>query len=318
MSGPKRARQVSAGRLYEWRQPGAAVTDVERYWSVTTIIDKSSSKQALVGWAGRTVAEYAVANIHRLKVMLEAVTAKKDEATGIVLVSDPGAVQGAIDWLKGCTYRMRDQKADAGTIIHAHAEAYMKKQPFPPAPEDVRGKLAAFQKYLVDWSPKYEAAEASVFNRTFRYAGTLDSIVQIPGIGRCLVDYKTGSGVYAEAGLQCAAYRNAEFIGRPDGREEKMPVIDATFVLHLRDDGYSLIPVRSDEPVWKSFRHAIEMFRWVEEIVPTVVGSELDPPLPPETPTKKPRRAPRKKKALEELGLPAKGGDASADPQPTA
>lgn len=309
MSAPKRARQVSAGRLYEWRAPGSPVADApERFWSVTTIIDKSSNKQGLINWAARTVAEYAVANIHRVRHMLEAVTVKKDDATGIALVSDPAAMMGAIDWLKGCTYRNREYKANLGSTIHAHTEAYMKRQPFPEPPTDAAGYITAFRQWLADWSPTFEMAEASVFSRTYRYAGTLDAIVRIPKVGRCVIDYKsTGSGVYPEAALQLAAYRNAEFIGRPDGREEKMPAIDATFVLWLKPDGYEFVPVDTTEPVFRSFRHAIEMFRWVEEIAQHVIGSPLDPPV-------EERKA---KKQSDGTGLPeAVIGD--GDTQPSA
>jgi len=238
-----------------------------------------------MGWGIKSVAEYAVANHHRVAKLLEAVKIERDDDKNIALVSDPGAFQAAIDFLKGSPYRERDRKGNLGTEVHATMEAYVKKQPWPTVSEDAAPYVEQFKKFLDEWAPEFEVAEASVYNRTLKYAGTLDAIAKInyslPGIGAStvLLDYKTtGSGVYPEAAQQLAAYRFAEFIGMPDGKEAPMPPVDGTAVVWLRPDGYDVVPVVADEKVFRAFRHTIEQFRWMEELSKDVIGIPLPTP----------------------------------------
>ena len=281
--GPRNSRQVSGRRVYEWRAPGATIgAEPERYFSVTTLLKSGVPSPALTAWGMRAVAEYAVANHRTLAAMLEAVRVRKT-ANGLAIVTDPDAVQAATDWLKGSPYRERDRKADIGTAVHAAIEAHILKAPWPEPTEDTAGHLAQFRQFLADFAPVFKLAEASVYNRAAKYAGTLDWIAEIPGRGLCLGDTKTsGSGVYPEAALQLAAYRFAEFIGLPDGTEAPMPVVDGAAVLWLPggDDpsGYALIPVVADEQVFRAFRHIVEVARWQEETSKGVIGEALPVP----------------------------------------
>lgn len=297
MSAPKNARRTSTGRLYEWRAPDLPMDqEPERFWSVTTIIKGGLPSPALTAWGMRAVAEFAVANYRQLAAMVgSSYRFERNEDGRIVgILDDPDAVVSAIDWLKGSPYRERDRKADAGTAIHEHAEAYALGKPMPaPAPE-IADQVAAFHRFLEAYRPEpvkhpdggFWMAEASVFNRTEAYAGTLDAIMDIPGRGRCLIDYKSAKGVYAETALQLAAYRFAEFIGLPDGTEWPMPKVDGCAVLHLHPnagpEGYALIPMVADEQVFTAFKYAREVFRWAEETSKGVVGKPLPAPRPEE------------------------------------
>lgn len=283
MSGPKNARKVGAGRVYEWRQPGAPIDQPAAvFWSVTTLIKGGLPSPALTYWAAKATAEFAVANHRQVSAMLEAVKLAKDDK-GFLRVTDPDAVQSAIDWLKGSPWRERDRKGNVGTAVHAVAEAYVLGKAAPTVIEEALPYVAQFEQFLADWNPKYELAEASVYNRALKYAGTLDAIMTVDGLNvtptRLLVDYKTtGSGVYPEAALQLAAYRNAEFIGMPDGSEQPMPQVDGAAVLWLRPDGYDFIPVVADERVFRAFRYTMEVFRWAEELSKAVIGQPLPAP----------------------------------------
>lgn len=283
--GPRNARQTSAGRLYEWRAPTASIGDPpERFWSVTTIIKGGLPSPALTAWGMREVATFAVANHRQLSAMLSGVRLRR-EGNGLLMVADPDAVQGAIDWLKGAPYRERDRKADIGTALHAIAEAHVKGAPIPPPSDEVAPYVASFERFLAEVHPEFELAEATVYNRTAKYAGTLDAIALIPGRGRALIDYKTtASGIYPEAALQLAAYRHAEFVGLPDGTEAPLPGVDGCAVAWIRPDGYDLIPVTADEQVFRFFRHIVEVFRWQEEVAQTVIGQPLPVPRGEETP----------------------------------
>lgn len=261
MTNPKGARTTSRGRIYEW------VTG-ENFWSVTTIIKGGLPAPPLMAWGMRTVAECAVAQHERLAAMADAAG------------DDPDAVKAVVDWLKGEPYRAREKAADLGSLVHARIESLILGKPEPPAPPVARPFLEAFDAFVRDWHVEFEAAEFTVYNRTESYAGTADWLARIPDVspGLVLGDTKTGKGVYAEAALQLSAYRYAEFIGMPDGGEPPMPKVESTVVLHLRPDGYELVPVVADASVFRSFLFVREVFRWMEEGSKGVIGDTLAAP----------------------------------------
>ena len=251
--GPKIETSGRGGRFYLWKK--------KRYWSVTTIIGGGLPKPVLVNWAKKFTAEYAVAHIEELKVLVE---------------GDP---KGAIDWLKGAAYRDRDSKADLGSIVHDASEAHVLGRPYPPVNEEQQPYMDAFLAWIEDFQPTFEAVEAPCFSDTHRYAGTLDAIAVIDG-KRYLLDYKTGKGVYPEVGLQLAAYRYSEtFIGLPNGEEAPTPKVDGCAVVHLRPEGYSFVPIRADHEVFNAFLFCREVFRFTQDIAGEVVGEPMRPSL---------------------------------------
>jgi hypothetical protein len=251
VSAPKQARSAGGKRFYSWHN--------ERYWSVTTIINGGLAKPVLVNWAKKFTAEYAVDNY---------------KALGEVLKVDR---EGAVDWLKNASFRDRDKKADVGTSVHAACEAFELGKPMPPWPVAIKPHMEHFAAFLEEYQPKIQMAEASVYNRTEKYAGTLDAIADFGG-RLLLFDVKTGKGVYPEVGLQLAAYRFAEFIGLPDGSERAMPKVDGCAALHLTDEGYDFIEVRADEDLFRSFLYVREVFRFLSETSKHVLGPTLPVP----------------------------------------
>jgi hypothetical protein len=254
----------------------------ETFWSVTTLLKGGLPSPALTYWAAKATAEFAVANHRQITAMVEAVKLKKDEQ-GFMRVTDPDAIQAAIDWLKQSPWRERDRKANVGTALHAAAEAYTLGKPVPAVADEVKPYVASFMQFIEDWKPRYLLAEASVYNRAMKYAGTLDAIAEIDGLDvqprKILIDYKTtGSGVYPEAALQLSLYRRAEFVGMPDGTEAPMMPVDGAAVVWIRPDGYDFIPVVTDEAVFKSARYVIEVFRWAEELSKVVIGQPMPTP----------------------------------------
>lgn len=252
---PRNASEDSFGkRTYQWRE--------ESFHSVTTILG-CLNKPWLVGWAKKFTAEYAVDNIEVLQAML----APRALPTGEQVVDR----QAAVDYLKGAAYRERDRAGDLGTAVHKAAEAYTLGRPMPAWPLPVQARLEFFQEFLAKYEPTYEMgmAEASVYNREQRYAGTLDGICVIDG-KRLLIDYKTGKAVSNEVALQCAAYRHAEFIGGADGSEIPMLPVDGAVCLHLpppgtKDYDWRLIELRADDDVFRAFQFVREAFRWQEQ-----------------------------------------------------
>ena len=167
MSAPRHARNATTtkGRTYQHPRTG------ETAWSVTTILDGGLPKKAIVGWAAREVAEFAVANRRQLDAMLEGVRlqstmtteigprgGRKDVRTYDRVISDPDAVAGAVDWLRGSPYRSRERKADLGTAVHAFVEARILGTPAPEPPEDAAPHMAHFARFVDEWRPEFLAA----------------------------------------------------------------------------------------------------------------------------------------------------------------
>lgn len=285
-------------RFYTWPYPGGNL-----YWSVTLIIGQGVPKH-LVPWAVKLTSELALADVEQygkraLKVWDKAGRAYVEElrAKGMKL-ADAGKVPDdfALRWLKGASDRVRDAAAQKGTEVHDAAEAFVLEHgpedarlilaggPLPAWPENIRAHLEnGFVPWVRRFRPEFIATEASVFNRRQAYAGTLDWIARLEvddGSFVVLGDYKSGRDVYPEVGLQLSALRRGDFIGLPDGVTElAMPAIDRTAVLHLTPRGYGFRWVRSDDEIFRAFLFAREVFRFREELAPTVLGEDIVPGL---------------------------------------
>jgi hypothetical protein len=222
----------------------------------------------------------------------------------------------ATRYLKAEPERVRDRAAALGIEVHDAAEehvlrliaetgeAYAAGRELPEWPADLTGHMTSFLAFLEGWRPTYLATEATVFNRAQGYAGTLDAIIQLPvwrivaafraaelpvpgwlarlapdRVLTILVDYKSGRATYPEVGLQLSAYARGEFIGGADGiTEHPVPQIDAAIVLHVTPKGYRPRFVRIDEPIYRMFLHAREVFRFQKTVARTVFLEDLPPP----------------------------------------
>lgn len=270
MSPKTETGSARGGRYYVWRSPDGEET--ERYFSVTTIIDNGIPKPALLGWAVKETSLYALSNLEILKAHLD----KDRGPDGQLPPADPKTRkptgQGgkeAYKLLWDARWAYSQPKADLGSAIHEAIEAYVLDKPAPQWDAVIQPYLEQAMRFLRDFEVLVEATETSVFNRTQKYAGTLDMIATIAG-ERWLVDFKTGSGVYPEVALQLAAYAHAEFIGKPDRTEEPMPPIDRAMAVHLGPDFYSPIVMPIHEGVFNHFCYARETFRWCEFLSKTV------------------------------------------------
>lgn len=248
-----------------------ALADGTKLPSVTTILSTALNKPALVGWAAKTVAEEALANLPQIVRM-----SRTDR-------------DGAIKFLKGRPYAQRDEAADAGTAAHKLAEAYILGQPYEvPAPDTDLGRtLAQFVKFLEDFRPEFEATEAVVANTTIGYAGSLDAIARVPMLGNRLLvwDWKTSkSGPYPEWALQVAAYARAEHLWLPDGTKVDMPAIEGAAVLRLRPNFYAVHRVDADlDTLLAAFAAARHIASWALDGANESPFSDRLAPEPPTT-----------------------------------
>lgn len=256
MTSPLGSVATSDGRYYE--------RNGERFLSVTNVLDKSLSKPALVPWAVKLTAEKARQCLDYALAHGQEPPRKKVQR---IRKGEPVMVEVDHDtYWKGEHTRVKDASADRGTIIHDWAENWVlgnEPEPPPGLEQECLGIMRAFERYEIE----PVAAEATVYNRTYRYAGTGDLFAKIGAWGGvvAMLDYKTGKNAWPETALQLAAYRNGEFIGLPDGTDVPVPETQAGGVLHVDFGTTTLIPYRCGAREFEVFKHAVEVAYWAVE-----------------------------------------------------
>lgn len=232
-------------------------------------------KEFLRYWAAKEVAQTAV-----------------DELGTIVnmVLRDPSA---AVDHLKKAPDRNTRKAADTGTAAHDLFERMAKGENVGRVHPDLEPFVRHFDEFLTVAQPEYHFMEETVWSDKHQYAGSFDAFATIQG-ERVWIDNKTTrSGIHEEVGIQLAAYRYADHILRPDGSRVPMPKADGGAVLHVRPEGWKLVPVKADEEMFEVFLHLREVFRYEKELKGSIVGRPVfeGPGDAPDTTPK--RRSPR-------------------------
>jgi hypothetical protein len=123
---------------------------------------------------------------------------------------------GLIHWawsqgMDGKDYReTRDAAATAGTCAHAMVEAHIRGLEFDPVPYDpetlkkANTSFGAFLEWAKASQLKPAHTECSMVSETYRFGGTLDTIL-ING-KLAIGDWKTSNGIYSDMLCQVAAY----------------------------------------------------------------------------------------------------------------
>jgi hypothetical protein len=230
--------------------------------SVTTIVGAALAKPFLLGWARRETAKYAVRNLALLERMTR----------------DFGP-EAAADAVKNVTTKEAADKADLGTRVHGIAEQVLRGLPVSPNDEELPF-VTNILRFLEDWHPEMKAAEEMICSLEHGYAGTLDFIAVIDGF-TTLVDLKTGgemdkSGVYEEFAMQLAAYGRADFFARAgDPKRYRIPTIERYAILHVRPEGYRLVPFDVTRADFDAFLAAKVIYDWTRERAPRVKGQPM-------------------------------------------
>lgn len=232
-------------------------------------------KDFLRYWAAKMVAEEAVADLGSVVS---------------IAMRDPAA---AIDYLKRAPDRNTNKAADTGTAAHDLFERMARGEKLGRVHPDLEPFVRHFDEFLTVAQPEYHFLEETVWSDAHDYAGSFDAFATIRG-ERVWIDNKTTrSGIHAEVGIQLAAYRYADAILRPDGSRTPMPKADGGAVLHIRPEGWKLVPVRADEAAFDVFLHLREVFRYEKEFKSTIVGQPVFEGPAESAPTGPKRRTPR-------------------------
>jgi hypothetical protein len=261
-----------------------------RLWSVTSLEKIALGKsEGVVKHGKKTIAGIAFDKIKTLSAFVE----DKDR---------PGAVKYLLDQ----EWAGVKKAAARGTDLHRAAEKLALGLE-PEIEEHNRPFLDQFVRFLEEIEPEYAMSEAPCYHLRYGYAGTCDGIVLIDG-QRVLFDIKTtqwGKNDVDENGrprsrppfdehvLQICAYRHAELVGLlservetnrgryyafdPGKHTEPMPETDGAVCLVISPKDWELVPVRSNDEVFRAWLAVLELARFKEETMKVAVGPPLTP-----------------------------------------
>lgn len=222
MSGPK------PGLVF---YPSSHRYKIDGEWvpGVTTIIGVLDKSGPLSKWAASSVAEFVA-----------------DEPGSIEALRKMGR-EPMVNALKAMPWQRRDDAAARGTTFHALAEQIVLGHVVEVPPEQValvESALAFMDAYKIDPT----LVEVAVGSREHRYAGTADLIAN-----GAIWDWKSGKRIYSSVPFQLSGYAGAGFYVDADGAEQPMPPIEAAYGVHIREDGYSVHPLRFGPDIYAEF-----------------------------------------------------------------
>lgn len=229
---------------------------------VTTILSNGVPKPALVKWAADVTIAHAVDHWAEL---------------GNLSVSE------RIKRLEKARFADRDAAAHRGTQVHTLAERLVAGREVD-VPEDLVGHVESYVRFLDDFHVSPRLTEYVVMSHRYGYAGTADLMADLrtsPGGSATetwLLDIKTGrSGVFGDMALQLAAYRYADVYIGADGQERAVPPVQRAGVVHVRADGYELVPLVAEQRQHRTFLYAQQVAQFVDE-ARDLVCEPIEPP----------------------------------------
>lgn len=250
-------RIVNRGRGHSYLLDGAKVP------GVTTILGDGYPKPALINWAAKTTAGYAVDHWDELAALnISARMAKLERARW----DDVG------------------EASERGREVHTLGQRFLAGEDVTP-PDTLAGHLDSYVRFVEEWQPQEVAVEAAVFSREFRYGGRFDLLARLADNLLWLLDKTSRSGVFADVALQLAAYRYADFYVLEDevddagvAVEHDMPTVDRTGVVWLRADGYDLYPLEAGAEAFEIFGAVQQVAEFATSSKEQWIGDALRPP----------------------------------------
>jgi hypothetical protein len=249
-------------RIVERGRGHSYLLDGDKVPGVTTILNAGVPKPALVDWAARMAADYAINHWDELATQPPS---ERHEA------------------IRGARWSTLREAGERGREVHALVHRYLLGEDIS-APEDLAGLFDAGCLFVEEWQVKEVAVEVACFHRAapeegrpHPYGGRFDLLAKLADERLWLLDYKTSlKGVFPDYALQIAGYRYSDFYildGDLDENgaavEHPMPSVDRTGVVWLRADGsYDLVPLEADY-------RALEIFTAAQQIA-TFTGSDRD------------------------------------------
>jgi hypothetical protein len=239
VSTPRLVRR-NHGRGHSYQLDGVKVPGV-------TTVTGNLPKNALIDWAGRVTAEYAVDHWDELS-------------------AQPHSAR--LNTLTRARYSATSKAALRGTQIHALGEQVSLGHQVDAG--EHQSEVEAYARFLDRWQVEVLATETPCASTQWGYAGTADAWATF-GRGqyagqRVLLDIKTGRGVYDETALQLTAYAHCD-LWQPDGPESEaeQPPVDAVVVAHILTDAVELLPVDASANQLRQFHYLLQTTRWLAD-----------------------------------------------------
>ncbi|WP_405408859.1 hypothetical protein [Streptomyces decoyicus] len=276
--------RTAAGRGYTYTLDGEPVM------GVGSLTGGGLPKPALLGWAARSAARYAVDHWRCLAPRVAS-----------------GEAESVFEEIRGAPFRESNAAAVRGTEIHRYAEALLRGTG-AEVPDELDGYVASCSDFLDDWGVRPLLTEALVGSRAHGYAGTVDLVAELPGGDLGLFVYTTRpSGVWPETALHAAAFQFADFY--LSAADVEVPVsaleIGAAYGVHLRADGYAVHPLEAGEQTFQRFLDVSAVARAAKGLGALVHGP-VAPPYPLKTgrPVSGPRAVRRRDMATADEAAP--------------
>lgn len=312
-------------RYYQWGEG----ENLERYLRVSTALDLVGEGDGLMRWATGLSAEAALDVLPKL---IRATRIKDCGRTHSRCGSGPNGHDYRIRctacpctecapclqlWVANRHYYESSRRAEEGTRVHDVTEHWiLTGGEIKPHDEDIAIYVKQWLGWVADYGltpDSWEMSEATVVNRQYGYAGTLDGILtiradatvlaadlvakilQVPPsqtAGRTvkvIADLKSRekeeAKLFADMALQQTGYRNAETVRLRDGREFPLPPTDGAIIVQVRPDGYLCRPVASDDATFGAFLSALSYAKWHIDSATASVSSRTfktpkEPPAP--------------------------------------
>ena len=189
--------------------------DGKQMTGVTTVLGVLA-KPALIQWAANQAIQYVKDNAQDVVYSVEKFP------IGITVFNE------ILERARTAHAQKRDKAADIGTLAHAEVEKYIKTGEWEPTKDEQINDMV--QKF-VDWAKenkvKFLNSEKVVHSKVHWFGGKYDFTCELNGL-TYLGDFKTGSGIYFEMFLQCAAYQLALQEQEPDTKIDGHIIVNST------------------------------------------------------------------------------------------
>jgi hypothetical protein len=239
-------KRINSGHGHRYTIDGA------RAEGVTTVL--AMINKDLTRWAAGVVADYVI---------------RYPELTAQMVRSDPG---GARQFLTNLPVSTRNAAATRGTIVHRDGDRIAHGEEVEVADEYLPFVLS-YVDFLNLYRPTIIQTEMGVASRAYGHGGTTDGIMEFPpdlrlydgslhplaGL-RALFDVKTGKYLWEKDVLQVTAYRFSDTC-IVDDEERDMPGVDVVILIHVRDDGFEVVPVTANLLQYQAFVALVRAYR---------------------------------------------------------
>jgi len=223
--------------------------------SVTGVLRATVAKPALIFWAVNCAATYVDEYFGEVS----------DEGSSLNISRDD--ILNLKSGIKAAHNKISKNGIRIGTDLHKYAEDAVSWKlgnsteiPEPPTDPQTLNSVNAFRNWVKENDIKWLASEEKIYHRELKFAGTVDAVAEIND-EFCVIDWKTGSGIYEEMYLQCAAY--AKTIEDVYGRE-----VDAFYILRLdkKTGAYEAVRSPDVDEHFSAFKHSLGLYHALNKI----------------------------------------------------